>query len=107
MAMVARPRLSSGTWARRYRRLPPHDPSATGHGRAAPDDGEALPVVAEWRRSLRAQDEAPHTLAWLGETERLLALEIQLIDDRQLTLPPGDTPWDEVRRDNELRLRQR
>ena len=76
----------------------------------SPDDGdvfgEALPVVAEWRRTLRALDEPPDTLAWIGMTERLLRLEIQLIDDRQLTLPPADGPWDDVRRDNELQLRQ-
>ncbi len=75
-----------------------------------PDDaevfGEALPVVAEWRRALRALEEPPHTLAWLGATERLLRLEIQLIDDRRLTLPPADAPWDKVRRENELLLRQ-
>ena len=75
-----------------------------------PDDGdifgEALPVVAEWRRTLRALDEPADTLAWIGMTERLLRLEIQLIDDRQLTLPPAEGPWDDVRRDNELQLRQ-
>ena len=75
-----------------------------------PDDGdvfgEALPVVAEWRRTLRALDDPADTLAWIGMTERLLRLEIQLIDDRQLILPPADGPWDDVRRDNELQLRQ-
>ncbi|MCY3571171.1 MAG: hypothetical protein OXH19_07510 [Chloroflexi bacterium] len=75
-----------------------------------PDDGdvfgEALPVLAEWRRALRALDGPPHTLAWLGATERLLRLEIQLIDDRRLTLPPDESPWDDVRRDTELQLRQ-
>ncbi|MYK09822.1 MAG: hypothetical protein F4041_09305 [Acidobacteriia bacterium] len=75
-----------------------------------PDDdevfGEALPVVAEWRRALRALDDPPHTLAWLGATERLLRLEVQLIDDRCLTLPPDDSPWDGVRRDTELQLRE-
>ena len=75
-----------------------------------PDDGEvygeALPVVAEWRRALRALDEPPHTLAWLKATERLLMLEVQLVDDRLLTLPPGAEPWDDVRRDTELHLRE-
>ena len=75
-----------------------------------PDDGEvfgeALPVVAEWRRALRAVEKPPHTLAWLGATERLLRLEVQLIDDRWLTLPPDAAPWDEVRRDHELQLRE-
>ena len=75
-----------------------------------PDDrdvfGEALPVLAEWRRALRALDNPPHTLAWLKATERLLMLEVQLIDDRLLTLPPDDAPRDDVRRDNELQLRE-
>lgn len=68
--------------------------------------GEALPIVADWRRTLRALAEPPHTLAWLGATERLLRLEIQLIDDRHLTLPPADAPWDDVRREHELLVRQ-
>ena len=68
--------------------------------------GEALPVVAEWRRALRTVEDPPHTLAWLGATERMLRLEIQLIDDRWLTLPPDDSPWDDVRRAAELQLRQ-
>ncbi|MCY3921997.1 MAG: hypothetical protein OXG27_06325 [Chloroflexi bacterium] len=50
----------------------------------APDDGEgygdALPVVAEWRRARRTMEQPPHTQAWLGASERLLRLEIQLID---------------------------
>ncbi|MDE0101995.1 MAG: hypothetical protein OXN89_06415 [Bryobacterales bacterium] len=61
-----------------------------------PDDGEvfgaALPVVAEWRRALRALEKPPHTLACFGTTDRLLRLEIQLIDDRRLTLLPDSSP---------------
>ena len=78
---------------------------------AAPDDAqiyrEALPLVAEWRRTLRGLDEVPHTLAWLRLQERLLVVEIELLDDHRLTLPPAELPWDEVRRHDELRLRQR
>lgn len=77
----------------------------------APDDAqnyrEALPLVAEWRRTLRDLGEAPHTLAWLRLQERLLVVEIELIDDRRLTLAPADRPWDGVRRRDELRLRRR
>ena len=61
----------------------------------APDDAEAygaaLPVVAAWRRALRALDEAPHRLGRLNAQERQLRLEVQLIDDRRLTLPSADT----------------
>ena len=69
--------------------------------------GAALPVVAAWRRALRALDEAPHRLGRLNARERQLRLEVQLIDDRRLTLPPADAPWDNVRRATELRLRLR
>ncbi|MCY4666019.1 MAG: hypothetical protein OXC00_15290 [Acidimicrobiaceae bacterium] len=68
--------------------------------------GEALPIAAQWRRAMRSLEEPPHTLAWLGATDRLLRLEIQLIDDRRLNLPPADGPWDDARRDTELQLRQ-
>ena len=69
--------------------------------------GAALPVVAAWRRALRALDEASHRLGRLNAQERQLRLEVQLIDDRRLTLPPAHTPWDNVRRATELRLRLR
>ena len=65
---------------------------------------EALPLVAEWRRCLVARKEAPHTYAWLQGEVRLLELEIRLIDEHQLTLPPATYPWDGIRRHTELRL---
>lgn len=34
-------------------------------------------------------------------------MEIELLDDPRLTLPPAELPWDEVRRHDELRLRRR
>ena len=67
--------------------------------------GAALPVVAAWRRALRALNEAPHRLGRLNARERQLRLELQLIDDRRLTLPPAEAAWDTVRRATELRLR--
>ena len=93
-----------------HSKAPPRTHPALVTVESLPDDdvvyGEALPVVAQWRRALRALEKPPHTLAWLGATERLLRLEIQLIDDRRLTLPPDASPWDDVRRDNELQLRE-
>ncbi len=52
-------------------------------------------------------DEVPHTLAWLSLQERLLVVEIEMLDDHRLTLPPAELPWDEVRRHDEFRLRRR
>ncbi len=76
----------------------------------APDDAEvygaALPVVAEWRRTRRTLEEPPNTVTCLQLEERLLRLEIQLVDDHSLTLPPADDRWDQVRRETEVQLRQ-
>ena len=59
---------------------------------AADDDpevyGDAWPLVEEWRR-LRADH--PHqgkSLSWLTTEERLLVLEMAMLDDHGLTLPP-------------------
>ena len=65
---------------------------------AADDDpevyGDAWPLVEEWRR-LRADH--PHqgkSLSWLTTEERLLVLELELamLEDHGLTLPPEKQP---------------
>ena len=68
------------------------------------DYGEAMPLVAEWRRQHIAHlDEG----AWRTERARalvsMLELERVLISDHELTLPPSTYPWDESRRRDELR----
>ena len=103
--------LTSQMGAKWERRLPPRIHPQLVTVEPAPDDAanyrEALPLVAEWRRRLRDLEEPPHTLAWLRLQERLLVVEIELLDDHRLTLPPAELPWDEVRRHDELRLRRR
>ena len=54
--------------------------------------GAAWPLVEEWR-SLRADH--PHqgrSLSWLVTEERLLVLELAMLDDHGLTLPPEKQP---------------
>ena len=103
--------LTSQMGATWERRLPPRIHPQLVTVEPAPDDAanyrEALPLVAEWRRTLRDLEDPPHTLAWLRLQERLLVVEIELLDDHLLTLPPAELPWDEVRRHDELRLRRR
>lgn len=103
--------LTSQVGAKWERRIPPRIHPQLVTVEPAPDDAanylEALPLVAEWRRTLRDLDDVPHTLAWLRLQERLLVVEIELLDDHRLTLPPAELPWDEVRRGDELRLRRR
>ena len=54
--------------------------------------GAAWPLVEEWR-GLRADH--PHqgrSLSWLTAAERLLVLELAMLDDHGLTLPPEKQP---------------
>ena len=54
--------------------------------------GTAWPLVEEWRR-LRADH--PHrgrSLSWLVTEERLLMLELAMLEEHGLTLPPEKQP---------------
>ena len=74
---------------------------------AQPDEeaafGPAAPLVAEWRR-LRTGSKA----AWGGRMERAQVavrrweLEVAMIGDFQLTLPPETEPLDDARREDHL-----
>ncbi len=67
--------------------------------------GAALPLIAEWRTMRQRRMSATHTLDVLKIDERLLELEITLLAEHELTLPPADGPWDGIKRHAELRLR--
>ena len=67
----------------------------------------ALPLIVEWREARGRRDRAAHTLEYLQAEERLMQLEIALVDEHRLTLPPDTYPWDGIRRHAELRLRRR
>ncbi len=64
--------------------------------------GDATPLIAEWRRVraefLGAVDKLSRVLA----KERMLELEIELIGERELTLPPRTYPWDGSDRRDEV-----
>ena len=67
------------------------DPEVVTEEPADDDDevyGDARPLVEEWRR-LRADH--PHqgkSLSWLTTEERLLVLELAMLEEHGLTLPP-------------------
>ena len=68
------------------------------------DYGEAMPLVAEWRCQRTAHlDEGARRVERARSLVRMLELEIVLIRDHELTLPPSTYPWDEDRRRDELR----
>ena len=66
--------------------------------------GAARPVIVEWRRTRRRRERASTKLGRLRAEERLLELELALVGDHGLTLPPADRPWDGIRRQSEQRL---
>ena len=56
--------------------------------------GEAAPVVVEWRRARDEWTSARDGLARAVAEERMRELEVVLIGEHSLTLPPNVDPWD-------------
>ena len=69
--------------------------------------GEAAPLIAEWREARQGRWEAERYVDWLDTERRICQLEITLIREHWLTLPPSTDPWDAFVREAELGLRQR
>lgn len=70
--------------------------------------GEAMPLVTEWRYELSMFEQHWPKLQGLEAEVRMLQLEIELIEERELTLPPGELPWGwDQRRRELLRRNQR
>ena len=68
----------------------------------------ATAVIVQWREARDAMPGTKDALDRFNARERLYQLEIELIEEHKLTLPPTTYPWDwgdrrqEVRRRNEL-----
>ena len=62
----------------------------------APDDGDvfgdAFPLVVEWRGLKDSHSTKGRGLAWLAEKERLLTVELTLLEEHDMTLPPERQP---------------
>jgi len=72
--------------------------------------GEAAPVVVEWRAAREEFMELLKTGTELAQEEarmRMLRLEIAIIEDHELTLPPASYPWGPEDRRDEARRRRR
>ena len=84
-----------GLGARPRRKLRREDPELVTEQPAEDDPevfGPAWPLVEEWRR---LRDGHPHqgkTLSWLENEERLLVLELAMLEEHGLTLPPETQP---------------
>ena len=65
--------------------------------------GEATPLVVEWRRQRIAQlDEGASGVERARAWARRCELELVLVGEYELTLPPETYPWDEFQRRDEL-----
>ena len=67
--------------------------------------GDAWPLVDEWRQLRESHPTEGRGVAWLENEERLRELEIALIGEHGLTLPPGTDPWDSLSRRTQVRWR--
>ena len=67
------------------------------------DYAEAAPLVVEWRQARAAflSTGASRVERARGRV-RMCELELVIIGDHELTLPPSTYPWDESRRRDEL-----
>ena len=54
--------------------------------------GAAWPLVEEWRKLLSGHPPQGKGLAWTARRERILELEIVMLDRHGLTLPPETAP---------------
>ena len=54
--------------------------------------GDAWPLVREWRRLWDGHPRRGRSLSWLATRERLLVLELALLEEHGLTLPPETEP---------------
>ena len=76
----------------------------------APDDeeifGEAWPLFVEWRDLKDAHPNDGRGLAWLADEERMLVVELALLEDHGMTLPPEKQPLRGFDRDGADQLAQ-
>ena len=54
--------------------------------------GEVWPLIAEWRELKGVHPDEGKSLSWLRTEERFLALELTLLEEHGLTLPPATFP---------------
>ena len=79
--------------------FPPRDYKDVVTIEPATDDsyvyGKAWPLVREWRMLRRGLPPGGKSLSWLKVEERLLVVEMALLDEHKLTLPPDKQPIDD------------
>ena len=68
--------------------------------------GDAWALIVEWRGLKDAHPNEGKSLAWLAEEERLRAVELALLEDHGMTLPPEKRPLRGFDRDGQITWRR-
>ncbi len=69
--------------------------------------GDAWPLVQEWRELRNTHPDRGRGLAWLREEERLMSVELALLEEHGLTLPPQTYPLRGLDRGEQVNWRRR
>ena len=64
--------------------------------------GEAMPAVIKWRQARRAYEASKRRLDKVEAATRMRELEIVIVGDHELTLPPAVYPWNRSDRRDEV-----
>ena len=76
----------------------------------APDDeevyGAAWPLIDEWRRLWESHSSGGKGLSWLRTEERVRELEVAMLEEHGLTLPPETEPLRGMWRSSQLNWRK-
>ena len=76
----------------------------------APDDeevfGKAWPLIVEWRKLRGDRPNWGKGLAWLAAQERLMEMELALLEEHGLTLPPQKQPLYDLDRGAQVNWRR-
>ena len=68
--------------------------------------GDAWALIVEWRALKDAHPNEGRGLAWLAEEERLRVVELALLEDHGMTLPPEKRPLRGFDRDGQINWRR-
>ena len=68
--------------------------------------GDAWALIVEWRELKDAHPNDGRGLAWLAEEERLRVVELALLEDHGMTLPPEKRPLRGFDRDGQINWRR-
>ena len=68
--------------------------------------GEAWPLIAEWRELKDAHPVRGRGFKWLTDEERLLVMELTLLEEHDMTLPPEKQPLRDFARNGQINWRR-